>query len=94
MSASYDKTYNLKTRTEIFEEARVVFSEHDTNVAQALNLFLKNVAMTGEVNLLSEEELERLQWAKRLQEEIKEGIESIESGQGLSLEEARRRFGL
>ena len=52
------------------------------------------IAVTEEINLLDEKELEHQKWAKELQKRVQEGIKEIEAGQGVSLEEARARFGL
>lgn len=46
------------------------------------------------MNLLNEQELEQQKWAKKLQEKVQIGIEEIEQGKGITLIEARKRFGL
>lgn len=64
------------------------------SLSRALDLFVKQIAITGEVNLLDEKELEQQKWARELQKEVQSGIESIEQGEGVTLKEARERFGL
>lgn len=94
MAMLYDRNYNLQTYTSVLTKAREVFEKNNINTAQALNLFLKNVAVTGEINLLDEKELERQKWARELQVQVKQGIDEVEAGKGLSLEEVRKHFGL
>ncbi|HEO2314890.1 TPA: hypothetical protein VAO63_002020, partial [Streptococcus agalactiae] len=68
--------------------------KNGTTLSKALDLFVKQIAVTEEINLLDEKELEHQKWAKELQKRVQEGIKEIEAGQGVSLEEARARFGL
>lgn len=55
---------------------------------------MKNIVATGEINLLSEEELEKEAIFYQLQAEIKEGIDSYERGEGKSLAEVRAKLGV
>lgn len=93
MALTYDRNYNLKTYSDVLLKAREVFAENNINTAQALNLFLKNVAMTGKLDLLDEEELERIYWSRKLQDKVQEGVRQIQNGDGMTLEEARAYFG-
>lgn len=90
MATTYNRTYTLRTYDETFEKARIVFKQHDLNVAQAFNKFLKQVALTGELPLLDEKEMLFLQ----LQKEVSKSIDDVEQGKGVTLAEARERFGI
>lgn len=91
MSVTYDRTYTLRTYDDTFEKARSVFKKNDLNVAQAFNRFLKQVALTGELDLLSEDEL----LFRQLQSEIKQSIDDVEAGvKTYTIEEVRAELGL
>ncbi|MBR7927424.1 hypothetical protein KBI51_04465 [Aerococcaceae bacterium zg-ZUI334] len=95
MVATYDKSYTLRTYDAVFSEAKKVFQQNDLNVASAFNLFLKNVAVTGKVDLLSEEELEKEKAFKELQAVVQERISEYKSGINfVTDEELRERFGI
>lgn len=64
-------------------------------MASAFNLFLKNVAVTGKIDLLSEEELEKEQAFQEIQAAVKKGIDDYEAGINfVTDEELRERFGI
>ncbi|CAM3069300.1 hypothetical protein ACFKI6_00505 [Streptococcus agalactiae] len=94
MAYAYDRNYNLKTYTDVLTKARKVFEENNTNTAQAINLFLKNVAITGKIDLIAEEELEKELIFQEIQKTVKSSIKDYEEGRTVSLEKARERFGL
>lgn len=91
MALTHDRNYNLKTYSDVLLKAREVFAENNINTAQALNLFLKNVAMTGKLDLLDEEELERIYWSRKLQDKVQEGVRQIQNGDGMTLDFARAK---
>lgn len=90
MSLIYDKTYSLRTHNDIFYKAQEVLEAKNTNIARALNLFLKNVAVTGEIGLLDEDEL----LVRQLQAEIAESVAEYKRGEYATAEEVRERFGI
>lgn len=91
MGVTYDRTYTLRTYDDTFEKARSVFKKNDLNVAQAFNRFLKQVALTGELDLLSEDEL----LFRQLQSEIKQSMDDVEAGaKTYTIEEVRAELGL
>ena len=63
-------------------------------MSRVLDLVVKQIALTGEVELLDEAEIQKRGLAKQLQAEVKKGVDSIEAGRGVGLEEARARFGV
>ena len=50
------------------------------------------MALTGEVDLPTKEELEKEKLFKQLQAEVQQAYKDIEDGEGISLEEVRARF--
>ena len=89
-----NKDFKFLTNKEMLEKAKIASKKNGTTLSKALDLFVKQIAVTEEINLLDEKELEHQKWAKELQKEVQKGITSLEAGQGVSLEEARARFGL
>ena len=89
-----NKDFKFLTNKEMLEKAKKASKKNGTTLSKALDLFVKQIAVTEEINLLDEKELEHQKWAKELQKEVQKGIRSLEVGQGVSLEEARARFGL
>ncbi len=89
-----NRAVTFQANKELVSEAMAILNEKNLTLSSALRLFLQNVVVTNEVDLLSEEELEREQLFKQLQSEIKQSIDDYEAGKGISLEEARAHFGL
>ena len=89
-----DKAYQLRVNSELFNRAKVVLEKNNYSVASALTLFLKNVAETEKVDLLSEEDLEKERLFQNLQKEVRESIANYEAGNALEEDEVRARFGL
>ncbi|HFI2439100.1 TPA: type II toxin-antitoxin system RelB/DinJ family antitoxin [Streptococcus suis] len=89
-----DRQYNFRVNAELLEQAKSVFEEKDITVSDALNLFLKNVAVTQQVELKTEDELEKEQLFKQLQAEVQKSIEEMNAGSYYTEEEARVALGL
>ena len=89
-----NQVFKFVTNKEMLEKAKKASKKNGISLSRALDLFVKQIAVTEEINLLDEKELEHQKWAKELQKEVQKGIRSLEAGQGVSLEEARARFGL
>lgn len=89
-----NQDFKFVTNKEMLEKAKKASKKNGISLSRALDLFVKQIAVTEEINLLDEKELEHQKWAKELQKEVQKGIRSLEAGQGVSLEEARARFGL
>ncbi|MGV3243116.1 type II toxin-antitoxin system RelB/ParD family antitoxin [Streptococcus suis] len=89
-----DRQYNFRVNAELLEQAKSVFEEKDITVSDALNLFLKNVAVTQQVELKTEDELEKEQLFKQLQAEVQKSIDEMNAGNFYTEEEARAALGL
>ena len=57
--ANPNKIVTFQANRELVNDAMEVLKEQNLSLSSALRLFLKNVAVTNEVDLLSEEELEK-----------------------------------
>lgn len=80
-TAIKDKAYQLRVNHVLFEQAKEVLEENHYSVASTLTLFLKNVVETGQVPLLTEEELEKERLFKELQAEVHDSIARYQAGQ-------------
>ena len=89
-----DKAYQLRVNHVLFDQAKAVLEGHHYSVASALTLFLQNVAATGQVPLMTEEELEKERLFKDLQAEVHDSIARYQAGQAVTEDELRERFGL
>lgn len=89
-----DKEFRFYTNKELLEEAKSNSKKHGVTLSRVLDLVVKQIALTGEVELLDEAEIQKRGLAKQLQAEVKKGVDSIEAGRGVGLEEARARFGV
>lgn len=89
-----DKEFKFMTNKELFNKAKVSARSQGISISRALDLFVKQVAITGKIDLISEEELSK-EWAIReIQETVQSSIRDYEEGRTVSLEKARERFGV
>lgn len=79
----------FKTDAAIVQSARDVFKAHNYSLTGALRTFLTNVAITGEVDLPSPEELEKERLLRELQAEVKASLTEMAAGQYYTEEELR-----
>ncbi|MFR2742548.1 MAG: hypothetical protein ACLTA0_08820, partial [Streptococcus agalactiae] len=79
---------------ELVSEAMTVLNKKNLTLSSALRLFLQNVVVTNEVDLLTEEELEKEKLFKQFQAEINKNIEDVRQGKFYTSEEVRSELGL
>ncbi|HEN7405674.1 hypothetical protein IR123_02000 [Streptococcus sp. 19428wC2_LYSM12] len=89
-----NRAVTFQANKELVSEAMTVLNKKNLTLSSALRLFLQNVVVTNEVDLLNEEELEKEQLFKKLQAEIKDSIANYEAGNFYTEEEVREHFGL
>lgn len=82
----------FKADSDVISKAKTIFKENNFSLTGALRIYLEQVALTGEVDLPTKEELEKEKLFRQLQLEVKQAYKDIEDGKGISLEEARARF--
>ena len=92
--ANLNKIVTFQANRELVNDAMEVLKEQNLSLSSALRLFLKNVAVTNEVDLLSEEELEKENLFRQLQAEVQESYAKIEAGNYLTDEDVVTRYGL
>ncbi|VGT78542.1 DNA-damage-inducible protein J [Streptococcus pyogenes] len=71
-----------------------VLNKKNLTLSSALRLFLQNVVVTNEVDLLTEEELEKEKLFKQFQAEINKNIEDVRQGKFYTSEEVRAELRL
>lgn len=82
----------FKADSDVISEAKTVFKKKNYSLTGALRLYLEKVALTGEVDLPTKEELEKEKLFRQLQVEVQQAYKDIEDGKGISLEKVRTRF--
>ena len=92
--ANSNKIVTFQANRELVNDAMEVLKEKNLSLSSALRLFLKNVAVTNGVDLLSEEELEKEYLFRQLQAEVQESYAKIEDGNYLTDEDVVTRYGL
>ncbi|EFN98770.1 hypothetical protein [Streptococcus mitis] len=92
--ANSNKIVTFQANRELVNDAMEVLKEQNLSLSSALRLFLKNVAVTNEVDLLSEEELEKEYLFRQLQAKVQESYAKIEAGNYLTDEDVVTRYGL
>ena len=92
--ANSNKIVTFQANRELVNDAMEVLKEQNLSLSSALRLFLKNVAVTNGVDLLSEEELEKEYLFRQLQAEVQESYAKIEAGSYLTDEDVVTRYGL
>lgn len=88
------KMVNFPADRSLADSAKQIMKEQNLSQTEVFNLFLKNIVVTGRINLLSEEELEKERLFYELQEEIQESISNYEAGHYITEDELRTSFGL
>lgn len=89
-----DRTVTFQANKELVSEAMTVLNKKNLTLSSALRLFLQNVVVTNEVDLLTEEELEKEKLFKQFQAEINKNIEDVRQGKFYTSEEVRAELGL
>ncbi|HFV2515631.1 TPA: hypothetical protein ACGNSD_002003 [Streptococcus agalactiae] len=94
VTAEKNRAVTFQANKELVSEAMTVLNKKNLTLSSALRLFLQNVVVTNEVDLLTEEELEKEKLFKQFQAEINKNIEDVRQGKFYSSEEVRSELGL
>lgn len=89
-----NRDFKFLTNKELLEQAKINLKKQGTTLSKALDLFVKQVAITREINLMSEEELEKERLFRQLQTEVNESIAEYKTGKYYTEEELNERYGL
>ncbi|HGC9775165.1 TPA: hypothetical protein ACG6LL_001644 [Streptococcus agalactiae] len=93
-TAEKNRAVTFQANKELVSEAMTVLNKKNLTLSSALRLFLQNVVVTNEVDLLTEEELEKEKLFKQFQAEINKNIEDVRQGKFYTSEEVRSELGL
>lgn len=85
-----DRQINFMVNSKNYETAKIVFKEKGLDISSAFNEFIKEVAITHDLPFKTSKEKEREHLITQLQDEISLSYEMIQSGKGLTLEEAKK----
>ncbi|HFH7854860.1 TPA: hypothetical protein ACGM6N_001612 [Streptococcus agalactiae] len=94
VAAEKNRAVTFQANKELVSEAMTVLNKKNLTLSSALRLFLQNVVVTNEVDLLTEEELEKEKLFKQFQAEINKNIEDVRQGKFYTSEEVRSELGL
>ncbi|HGC8972842.1 TPA: hypothetical protein ACG5K9_001305 [Streptococcus agalactiae] len=94
VTAEKNRAVTFQANKELISEAMTVLNKKNLTLSSALRLFLQNVVVTNEVDLLTEEELEKEKLFKQFQAEINKNIEDVRQGKFYTSEEVRSELGL
>ncbi|HGC7710809.1 TPA: hypothetical protein ACI02C_002069, partial [Streptococcus agalactiae] len=89
VTAEKNRAVTFQANKELVSEAMTVLNKKNLTLSSALRLFLQNVVVTNEVDLLTEEELEKEKLFKQFQAEINKNIEDVRQGKFYTSEEVR-----
>ncbi|HEM9251929.1 TPA: hypothetical protein U3J50_001981 [Streptococcus agalactiae] len=94
VTAEKNRAVTFQANKKLVSEAMTVLNKKNLTLSSALRLFLQNVVVTNEVDLLTEEELEKEKLFKQFQAEINKNIEDVRQGKFYTSEEVRSELGL
>ncbi|HEO7796137.1 TPA: hypothetical protein VBM55_001488 [Streptococcus agalactiae] len=94
VTAEKNRAVTFQANKELVSEAMTVLNKKNLTLSSALRLFLQNIVVTNEVDLLTEEELEKEKLFKQFQAEINKNIEDVRQGKFYTSEEVRSELGL
>ena len=89
-----NRDFKFLTNKELLEWAKINLKKQGTTLSKALDLFVKQVAITGKINLMSEEELEKERLFRQLQTEVNESIAEYKTEKYYTEEDLNERYGL
>lgn len=92
--AEKNRSVTFQANKELVSEAMEVLNRKNLTLSYALRLFLKNIVVTNEIDLLSEEELEKEKLFKELQAEVQQSYAEFEAGHFYTDEDLVKRYGL
>lgn len=88
--AARDKRVGFTTNTDYFEKAKEVAKANGTTISSAMDMFVKQIAITGRMELLNEEEMLFMQ----LKKEVNQRISDVQSGEYYTDEDLVKRYEL
>lgn len=83
---------NVKVNRDYYEAAKLVFKDKGLDVTTAFNQFIREVAIKQALPFKTEKEQKIDRLIEEMTTKIDMALDRIDSGEGISLDEARRKL--
>ena len=94
MAITLSKQYNFKLNEATMEQARSIIKEKGMTMTDAISLFVEQIVLEQDLPIKTAEDLHREQLIEELQAQSERALREYESGEGISLDDMRVRYGL
>ncbi|HFI0794575.1 type II toxin-antitoxin system RelB/DinJ family antitoxin [Streptococcus suis] len=89
-----DRQYNFRVNTQLLEQAKIILSEKDMTLSDALNLFVERVVEEQDLPIKTLEEARADAFLDELIAELDEGYQEVLSGHTTPAREVFAKYGL
>ncbi|HFR3425406.1 TPA: type II toxin-antitoxin system RelB/DinJ family antitoxin [Streptococcus suis] len=89
-----DRQYNFRVNAQILEQAKIILSEKDMTLSDALNLFVERVVEEQDLPIKTVEEVRAEAFLDELIAELDEGYQEVLSGHTTPAREVFAKYGL
>ncbi|HEL1995537.1 TPA: type II toxin-antitoxin system RelB/DinJ family antitoxin [Streptococcus suis] len=89
-----DRQYNFRVNAQILEQAKIILSEKDMTLSDALNLFVERVVEEQDLPIKTVEEAHAEAFLDELIAELDEGYQEVLSGDTTPAREVFAKYGL
>lgn len=94
MAITLSKQYNFKLNEATMEQARNIIKEKGMTMTDAISLFVEQIVLEQDLPIKTAEDLHREQLIEELQAQSERALREYETGEGISLDSMRARYGL
>ncbi|HEM6241688.1 TPA: type II toxin-antitoxin system RelB/DinJ family antitoxin [Streptococcus suis] len=89
-----DRQYNFRVNAQLLEQAKIILSEKDMTLSDALNLFVERVVEEQDLPIKTVEEARAEAFLYELIAELDEGYQEVLSGHTTPAREVFAKYGL
>ncbi|HFU4465168.1 TPA: type II toxin-antitoxin system RelB/DinJ family antitoxin [Streptococcus suis] len=89
-----DRQYNFRVNAQLLEQAKIILSEKDMTLSDALNLFVERVVEEQDLPIKTVEEVRAEAFLDELIAELDEGYQEVISGNTTPAREVFAKYGL
>ncbi|WP_099876142.1 type II toxin-antitoxin system RelB/ParD family antitoxin [Streptococcus suis] len=89
-----DRQYNFRVNAQLLEQAKIILSEKDMTLSDALNLFVERVVEEQDLPIKTIEEVRAEAFLDELIAELDEGYQEVLSGNTTPAREVFAKYGL
>ncbi|HFI0453934.1 TPA: type II toxin-antitoxin system RelB/DinJ family antitoxin [Streptococcus suis] len=89
-----DRQYNFRVNAQLLEQAKIILSEKDMTLSDALNLFVERVVEEQDLPIKTVEEVRAEAFLDELIAELDEGYQEVLSGNTTPAREVFAKYGL